>query len=284
MCRLLGYLGAPISLEKLLYQPEHSLIVQSYQPKEMTAGLLNADGFGVGWYDERRGQEPFLSKTILPIWSDINLPYLSRYAESGCFLGYVRSATPPLAVDLTNCQPFSHQQLLFIHNGFINHFRTSLYRPIRNLLSDESYQFIHGTTDSEHIFALLLNFLQQSPRLSLAEALKATLLTLTHLAKAQHTYFSANIIVSDGQHLVASRYANRQPIPSLYWLGSTGELAPGVIVASEPLFDGPWQACPPHSLLQINHAGQVEMTTLDLGAPDPRYSEFQSGPLTSPRN
>ena len=267
MCRLLGYLGASLSLDQLLYQPDHSLVVQSYQPKEMTAGLLNADGFGVGWFDGRRGQEPFLYKNILPIWSDINLPHLSRYVQSGCFLGYVRSATPPLAVDLSNCQPFSHQQLLFIHNGFIHHFRTSLYRPIRNLLSDESYQLIHGTTDSEHIFALLLNFLQQSPHWSLARALKETLLTLTRLAKTRHTYFSANIIISDGQQLIASRFANRHPMPSLYWLGSKGELGPGVIIASEPLFEAPWQACPPHSLLQINASGQVESTTLNIEAP-----------------
>ncbi len=50
MCRLLAYLGSPVSLEHLLYKPEHSLIVQSYQPCEMTSGVVNADGFGVGWY------------------------------------------------------------------------------------------------------------------------------------------------------------------------------------------------------------------------------------------
>ncbi|MHC5718255.1 MAG: ergothioneine biosynthesis protein EgtC, partial [Nostoc sp.] len=27
MCRLLAYLGSPVSLEHLLYKPEHSLIV-----------------------------------------------------------------------------------------------------------------------------------------------------------------------------------------------------------------------------------------------------------------
>ncbi|MHC5729947.1 MAG: ergothioneine biosynthesis protein EgtC, partial [Nostoc sp.] len=42
MCRLLAYLGSPVSLEHLLYKPEHSLIVQSYQPREMTSGVVNA--------------------------------------------------------------------------------------------------------------------------------------------------------------------------------------------------------------------------------------------------
>ena len=89
MCRLMGYLGIPIQLDRLLNKPEHSLIVQSYQPREMTAGLLNADGFGVGWYAADRQTEPFIYKNTLPIWNDINLPSLSRYVESGCIVASV---------------------------------------------------------------------------------------------------------------------------------------------------------------------------------------------------
>lgn len=54
MCRLLAYLGSPIFLEYLLYKPEHSLIAQSYQPREMISGAVNADGFGVGWYHDQK--------------------------------------------------------------------------------------------------------------------------------------------------------------------------------------------------------------------------------------
>ena len=251
MCRLLGYLGKPIQLDRLLYQPEHSLIVQSYQPKEMTAGLLNADGFGLGWYGQDK--QSYLYKNILPIWNDINLPHLSRYIESGCWLSYVRSATPPLAVDLSNCQPFSQQNLLFIHNGFINHFRTTLYRPIRELLSDQCYQFIHGTTDSEHIFALIINELQKSPHLSLFKAVEKAIAILTDLAQQKHTYFSANLIMSDGQQIVACRYANRQPVPSLYWLENDRGYPDGIIIASEPLFEGNWQAFEANKILQFNY-------------------------------
>jgi predicted glutamine amidotransferase len=104
MCRLLAYLGQPIQLEKILLEPEHSLVVQSYQPQEMTAGLLNADGFGIGWYHPTQETKPFTYRNILPMWNDVNLPNLSRYIESGCVLSNVRSATPGLAVDLSNCQ------------------------------------------------------------------------------------------------------------------------------------------------------------------------------------
>lgn len=47
MCRLLGYLGSVVTLDRLFDKPEHSLIVQSYQPREMSSGLMNADGFGI---------------------------------------------------------------------------------------------------------------------------------------------------------------------------------------------------------------------------------------------
>ncbi|ACK67157.1 glutamine amidotransferase class-II [Rippkaea orientalis PCC 8801] len=262
MCRLLGYFGQPIQLDRLLYQPEHSLIVQSYKPREMTAGLVNADGFGVGWYHPNKTDNPYIYKNILPIWSDINLPHLSRYVESRCVLSYVRSATPPLAVDLSNCQPFTQQKLLFIHNGFIHNFRQNLYRPLRNQLTDEVYQMIHGTTDSEHMFALILTQLQTSPNISLATALHQALIILIELAKVYHIYFSANIIISDGQQLVASRYANRSPNPTLYWLENDPSYPNSVIIASEPLFEGNWNKCPEHSIITLEEDLEVNITTV----------------------
>src|SRR3712207_1699936 len=139
MCRLLAYIGSPISLEPLLYQPEHSLIVQSYQPREMNSGVVNADGCGVGWYHPQKNTEPYTYRNTLPIWNDTNLPSLSRYIESGCMLAYIRSATAGQALDLSNCQPFQYERLLFIHNGRIEKFRQTLYRPIRSFLSDDIY-------------------------------------------------------------------------------------------------------------------------------------------------
>ncbi|MEY2985248.1 MAG: hypothetical protein RLZZ568_1865 [Cyanobacteriota bacterium] len=265
MCRLLGYLGKSLQPEQLIYQPAHSLIVQSYQPQQMTAGLLNADGFGLGWFDQAADPQPYLYKNILPIWSDINLPHLSRYIHSNCFVGYVRSATPPLVVDLTNCQPFTEQKLLFVHNGFIHNFRTTLYRPLRNLLSDESYQQIHGTTDSEHIFALILDTLRAAPELTLAQALAQSLTILTDLARQFKTYFSANILLADGKQIVACRYANRQPEPSLYWLANSSSCPDGVIIASEPLFEDHWQTCPTQSILEIQGMAQIQLYHLNKG-------------------
>ncbi|PSB27744.1 ergothioneine biosynthesis protein EgtC [Stenomitos frigidus] len=253
MCRLMGYLGLPVQVDRLLTKPEHSLVVQSYQPREMTAGLLNADGFGIGWYHPQQTVEPFTYKNTLPIWSDVNLASLSRYIESGCVLANVRSATPGQPIDLSNCQPFQRGLILGVHNGYIENFRQTLYRPIRERLSDAAYQSIGGGTDSEHIFALLTDTLDANPTLSLADALHKTLTTLSHLGQQYQTGFSANLVISDGQQLVASRCANRSTTPSLYWLRDDPLFPQAVLIASEPLFAGNWIACPEHSLLTVSH-------------------------------
>lgn len=262
MCRLLGYLGPSIQLDQLLYKPEHSLIVQSYQPQEMTSGVVNADGVGVGWYHPTQDADPFTYKNTLPIWNDSNLSELSRYVESDCVLAYVRSATPGQGLDISNCQPFKRDRLLFIHNGLISNFRKTLYRPIRDRLSDEIYQSIQGTTDSEHIFALIANELQAFPDCPLEQALHTTLLTLTELAKNEQVSVSANLIVSDGHRLVASRYACGTTAPTLYWLRDDPNYPDSVIIASEPLFAGTWNSCPNGSTISVSENLDVEIERL----------------------
>jgi ergothioneine biosynthesis protein EgtC len=266
MCRLLAYQGIPQSLDRLIAQPEHSLIVQSYQPREMTAGVINADGFGIGWYDtsgrlhqRARDPDPFIYKHTQPIWTDINLPYLSRYVETGCMLSYVRSATPGQAVSLSNCQPFRDGKLLFIHNGFIDKFRSGLYKQIRDKLHQHIYQSIDGTTDSEHIFALFSNELHTHPELPLEIALQRTLHILRDLVETERTTISANIVISDGDRLIASRFAHRATVPSLYWLKNSSDYPDSVILASEPIFAGNWQICPMQSIITVSRDLDVKI-------------------------
>jgi len=262
MCRLLGYLGPPILLDYLLSKPEHSLIVQSYQPQEMRSGLLNADGFGFGWYHPQRDTDPFTYKNIIPIWNDINLSSLGRYVESGCVLGYVRSATLGQAVDLSNCQPFEHQRLLCLHNGLIENFRQTLYRPIRDRLNEDAYLSIKGSTDSEHFFALIINELQANPVATLEQALQNALLTLDQLAKSHQLKASANMLLSDGHRLIASRFASNTLAPSLYWIRDDPAFPEAVIIASEPLFEGNWHPFPEQSILSVGEDLEIQIHQL----------------------
>lgn len=266
MCRLLGYIGEPIILEDILLKPAHSLLVQSYQPRELREALLNADGFGFGWYHPHKETKPFTYKNTHPIWSDINVPHLCRYVESSNILAYVRSATPGQPVDLSNCQPFTFDNWMFVHNGYIEKFRQTLYRPMRVRLGDLAYQSINGNTDSEHIFALLLNELTSENKVAHVAALHITLNTIKELAgnfrlTPEHDYglkVLANTIFTDGQELIASRFGCNTIAPSLYWLrtdkvaGIDQLVPPSVIVASEPLFPGQWETVPENTIMRVN--------------------------------
>lgn len=262
MCRLLAYLGPALQLDRILTKPEHSLIVQSYQPQEMTAGLLNADGYGIGWYHPHQSVDPFTYKSLLPIWSDVNLSSLSRYVESNCVLACVRSASEGIAVDLSNCQPFRAGQILGIHNGLIDRFRQTLCRPIQEQLIDTAYQSIQGTTDSEHMFALAIDQLERQPDLTLDRGLYQALRILMDLAAQHQVKMSANFILSDGKQLVASRYSQGTETPSLYWLRDDPSFPDAVIIASEPLFAGAWNAIPERSILTVDEHQDVQLYAL----------------------
>ena len=261
MCRLLAYTGPTVQLDKLIYHHDHSLIAQSYQPREMETAILNADGVGIGWYHPYQTTEPFVYRNTLPAWNDINLPHLCRYAESNRVLAYVRSATPGLAVDLHNCQPFTAGQLCFVHNGYIEHFRHNLYRPIRESLPDEIYRSIHGLTDSEHIFAMVRHWLAQ-PNHSLADALVWVLEQLTTAAAEHRIRVAANIVISDGEQLVASRYDTTGKSPSLYWLQHHAMFPNAVLLASEPLFEANWVRCPENTLITVDTNRDIHLQTL----------------------
>lgn len=257
MCRLLAYAGPSVSLHDLIIEPEHSLVAQGYAPQQMEVALLNADGFGLGWYAPERQSQPFIYRNTAPIWNDINLPHLCRYIQSGHVLGYVRSATPGLAVDLHNCQPFMDGNLSFVHNGFIENFRQTLYRPIRDSLCDRTYNTIHGLTDSEHIFALLLHHLYRQQQGSLAAAVQQTLMVLEALAHQYQVRVAANLAVSDGQQLVACRYDSTGAAPSLYWLQNAPQFPQSVLLASEPLFAAEWVSCPADTVITVEPDGRL---------------------------
>ncbi|MBH8551764.1 ergothioneine biosynthesis protein EgtC [Nostocaceae cyanobacterium CENA357] len=249
MCRLIGYLGNPIQLDELLYKQEHSLYKQSYNPLELKSGAVCADGFGVGWYD--KAGKPFIYRNTNPLWNDPNLEELSNYVQSTCTVGYARLAGIGEALDISNCQPFRSGKLLFVHNGEILNFQQTLYRPIRESLSDATYQLIKGMTDSEHIFALLVETWQSSPDSTLLSALRGTLQKLTKLASEYNTSFSTNLIVSDGQAVAAIRYAYRTQAPTLYWSCDAVKHPNQVIVASERLSNQNWTAFPEQSMLFV---------------------------------
>src|SRR5438270_10670663 len=97
MSRHLAYLGSPLSLEALLLAPPHSLLHQSWAPRHQRSGTVNADGFGVGWWDLTRGRrpEPARYRRAQPMWTDRSFASVAGIVSAGAVVAAVRSATPP---------------------------------------------------------------------------------------------------------------------------------------------------------------------------------------------
>ncbi len=253
MCRILGYLGPAVSIDRLILKPEHSLLNQSYQPQEMKSAILNGDGFGFGWYSEPSTVvPPFIYRNPLPMWNDRNLDDLCRYVSTSSLLVNVRSATDKMPAEMSNCQPFAHGQMLFVHNGLVENFYQSLYRPIREQLCDVAYRSIKGQTDSEHIFALLVHYVETRPDIDLAEALRITVQQIADMANKAGVHVSVNIILSVGDRLIALRYDNQEKPPSFYLLKNAKQFPSSVIIASEPLFEDNWQPYAPSELIVVD--------------------------------
>ena len=275
MCRFITYLGPPTRLERIVSESEHSLVVQSYQPQEMTSGVVNADGFGVGWYNPELESTPCVYTNTCPIWSDRNLPGLGHHIASSCIFANVRSATPGQAVDQSNCQPFAYRELLFMHNGFIENFRHTLMRPVRDALQDEYYTAIEGSTDSEHVFALLLQSLHgyAYTRKNVQAAMQATLEQLVRWAEPKQTQLVLNLALTNGEFVVAARFASSAPAPSLYYAVDTAEFPHAALIASErPFASDAWQTVAEDKIISCDAQLQLEHVALHPREAVPRAS------------
>jgi len=210
MCRLLAYMGTPVIVDKLLYQPKNSLVNQSIHAKEIEEPL-NGDGFGIGWYVPQLHEEPATFVSVNPAWSNRNLRKLAPRILTECFIAHVRAASVG-EVSESNCHPFQYRQFLMVHNGGVENF-SQIKRRIRQPLSDELYNWIKGQTDSEHLFAYLLNSLtsRNNGRVSPEDVMTAfekmfSDLKLMMKDEGIHEPAYLNMVVTDGKFFVGTRY------------------------------------------------------------------------------
>ena len=263
MCRWLAYAGPPIYLDTLLLRPENSLARQSLSASQ-SAHVVNADGFGIGWYGEK--DRPGLYKDILPAWNDVNLLNISEQVKSHLFFGHVR-ATTGTSVNRTNCHPFRHGKWLFMHNGEIGGW-SKVRRALAMAVSPELFPNIQGTTDSEIFFHLLLTFgLDEDPEAAIRQAIQT-------IEKAQKDAgvtdpFNMTIALTDGQTIWALRHASSGRVPTLYvGMGAnphdaadevTVATGTAIIILSEPLDDDlkQWTAIEPDHLVIAGDGGLV---------------------------
>ncbi len=215
MCRALAYLGQPVLLDHLLYQPDSALVKQSFMPKMLH--MLNLAGFGLRAWD-RGSADPLrpysYTSTSLPVF-DRNLKALAEKIRPTCVLAHVRgvSYSTEVEISLQNVHPFQFPgtRLALAHNGDLA--RVGEMKPhLLEFIRPEIVPLVRGTTDSEWIYALIVSQLADPAGAASADDLVRAVdraFAVIRQVRARlgiATSSSVNLFITTGEQLAAVRY------------------------------------------------------------------------------
>ena len=249
MCRFIAYRGEPIIASKLLHEPKNSLIHQSYHAQERQEPL-NGDGFGFGWYVKEISSEPALFRSMQPAWNNPNLKSIADKTKTDCLFAHIRAATHG-EVNQQNCHPFRFKHLMMMHNGYVPKFE-KIKRSVRELLDEESYLWVRGQTDTEHLYALFLTKLRKESLLDLSanpsDVLDVLISTIHDLEGVSKKYgveepSLLNLVITNGSWMIATKYispgADSNLANTLYYsIGVKYECHDGVCMMKKPGVEG----------------------------------------------
>jgi glutamine amidotransferase len=258
MCRIAGYLGKLLPLSELLSSPPHSLRDQAKMPRELPAGMIGSDGFGVGWF--AAGQPlPARYRSLLPIWVDENIDTFAAHISASAIVASSRTASRRMPIAISNTPPFTAGASLLAHNGEIAEFQGPPLERMRSELSEHARADILGNTDTEYLAAIL----RDRTEAVLMERVRETLRITRRCVEAARTSAQLNLIVVTADEMVVVRHAIGAAAPSLYVRAAPS----GLIAASEPM-DGAagWQALDSGDVVvaaRSRNAATVEWSRID---------------------
>ncbi|MCW2589196.1 MAG: egtC [Mycobacterium sp.] len=227
MCRHLGWLGEPASVASLVLDRAHGLLVQSYAPRRQKHGLMNADGWGVGFFDSAGVVRRW--RSAAPLWGDASFASVAPALESDCVVAAVRSATVGMPIEPSASAPFTDGRWLLSHNGVVD----------RAVLPTSPAA--ESTVDSAMLAALIFE-----------RGLDELGDTVVEVGAADPNA-RLNILAADGDRMLATTWGDTLSI-----LRRPG----GVVLASEPYDDDPeWQEVPDRHLVVVDDTG-VTLTPL----------------------
>ena len=227
MCRHLGWLGHETSASALVLDPPHGLRVQSYAPRRQKHGLMNADGWGVGFFD---GNTPRRWRSASPLWGDVSFDSVAPALRSHCVVAAVRSATVGMPIEASATAPFTDGQWLLSHNGIVD----------RDVLPAPSTA--ESICDSAILAALIFD-----------RGLDALGETIAEVG-ADDPNARLNIMAANGSRLLATTWGDTLSIL---------RRDDGVVLASEPYDDQPgWEDVPDRHLVEVT-VEHVTFTTLN---------------------
>jgi gamma-glutamyl hercynylcysteine S-oxide hydrolase len=227
MCRHLGWLGADVTISSLVLDPPQGLRVQSYAPRRQKHGVMNADGWGVGFFD---GAVPRRWRSAAPLWGDVSFDSIAPALRSHCMVAAVRSATVGMPIEASAAAPFTDGNWLLSHNGVVD--RTVL--PLTS--SAES------VCDSAILAATIFS-----------RGLDALGDTVAEIGAAD-PLARLNILVANGSRLLATVWGDTLSIL---------RRDDGVVLASEPYDDDlDWEDLPDRHLVEVT-AERVTLSALN---------------------
>jgi glutamine amidotransferase len=206
----------------LVLEPPFGLLRQSYAPRRQQRGLLNADGWGVGFYTVDN-PEPVRWRSTRPLWSDASFASVAPVLTSGAVLAAVRSATVGMPMDESAAAPFTDGRWLLSHNGRVD--RRVL--PAHN----DAESVCDSAVLAAHVFA-------RGP-----EQVAHTVREAAQLDPAA----TLNLLMTDGTRILAITWGD----PASYLVEPDG-----TVVASEPWDDDPrWVDVPDRHLMEVGPDG-----------------------------
>lgn len=256
MCRLVAYAGPPVSVAAPVFRGSHALFRQSWAPRELVSGSVNADGWGVVWWPGDAA-EPLRIARAEPIWYDPGVESLLNGSEGRVIQATLRNATPGLPVDRAGLLPLSREGFGFTLNGWVPDFRRRHMRALREVLSDERYAALTGVSDAETLFLRILDSLDAGERPVRALAM-ATEAVSDRLDDGEAAPLTLVLASSLGIHTLHTA-AGGARCNSLYLAEGPAWAPGGSALASEPLDDGSdWTPVPEHSAVTQRPDGTVE--------------------------
>jgi len=202
---------------------------------------INGNGFGVGFYNsDLKVAKPAVLRDCKPIWHSNNLDPIASFVRSPLVFGHVRWADKGTMSE-QNCHPFTYGVYMFMHNGDIWKFhkiKSAMLALITSLFDTVTKDHdmeceIKGTTDTEHMFWLILALIAKKKKtLDFSEATCTTRELMECMQNAiVHILTLINKIVgrigggcllnlcmSDGKKVIITRFRNTHAQPgSLYF-------------------------------------------------------------------
>jgi len=217
---------------------------------------VNADGFGLGWYDLAVRPEPARWRSPRPAWVHESFRSVAGLVRTTCALAAVRDATPPAPVEETGTPPFTSGPWLFAHNGAVEGFAAPEANGVRlrRMVSDMRAAAIEGASDSEVLFALALDRLDEGA--DPGAALASVVADVRAVAPAR-----LNMVITDGRRVAATTAGD-----TMYVLEAEGT----VVVASEPYDeDTRWRPVPDDSLVRVDVSGASVIPLTPAGSSAP---------------